>query len=576
MKSGWRTLWTVLLALMLGSIPGRAYAETPILESNAPSGDFGGFDQAQYVPEARYMWLVMGQLQSPSDIDVTTFDYAAGERIKGIIFIPKNDDLITFNPSLALVGPGLPEPAQPLPFELPSGMGAVVTAGGPARSFFDIFTQIDFFQRAEVEAVAPVTGRYFMVVYGAPEGSATYALDIGIEETYAPEVLARYPINWWEVHGALRWSHWPIVLYAAAFATLIYRWLRRRWSELGRALWIIISAVITGMLYIGVLAQELHYRNGTTHPAILALLGFGLLLALLSAVAYVFTPLREYLRPAELATGRRISVPGGILHVTDDGPRGGDPVVLLHGFASSTFTWRMLRPVLIEEGYRVIAIDQLGNGASDRDASAPYTTQYQAEMMIAAAESLGIKSAHWIGHSFGGRLALQIALLNAPRVRSLTLLAPEAFATRRPGIAKAVGLPALGRALCFFSTSPMLVGLGLRAVSQQKSWVSAEAIAGYARPLHVAGTLQTQLAMSRAPKDDARLPVPAHLSSVHAPTFVLWGEKDPVFPVSDGERLSAAVVGTQLQTLPGIGHMPHEEAPAATTSAILSWLKQQP
>lgn len=518
------------------------------------------------------MWFVMGQLQHSSDIDVTTFDYVAGDRIQGIIFIPQNQDLESFMPSVAIVGPGLPVVSD-LPFDVPEGMGAVVRHSDAGSDYFDIFTQINFHKRAHVEAIAPITGRYYMVVFGKPVGSARYALDIGIEETFAPAVLARYPVNWWEVHEAMRWSHWPATLYAAIFAVSSVFAVRRRSSSLIRGVTTIIVLFAFAMITLLVTASEARFWQVEPGNIALAALGLGAVLGALLALPALLLPLRERLKPADLATGRYVDLDGQHIHVVESGPVDGTPVVLLHGFASSTYTWRMLARTLSTTGFRVIMLDQLGNGASARDADAAYTTQDQARLMHTAVERLGIERAHWIGHSFGGRLAMQIALLRPHSVASMVLIAPEAFATKRPAIAKAVSVPLLGRALCFFSTSPLLVKTGLRMVSADSRWLTPEVIEGYAQPLRVRGTLDVQLAMSAAPKDGPNLAVPGHQREIRTPTLILWGSRDPVFPVSDGKKLVELMPDARINIIEGAGHVAHEEAPDQIADAVLAHLR---
>ncbi|NKB15966.1 MAG: hypothetical protein HC774_02100, partial [Sphingomonadales bacterium] len=125
-----------------------------------------------------------------TDIDVSAFDYPAGQRFKAEMFIPAHDDLKDFSPDIALVGPGLPLPKEPLPFEIPQGMGAVIARSDSTYAYFDIFTQMTYYPRAKIEIEKmPQSARYYMVVFGKPVGRSLYALDIGIMETFAPQVL---------------------------------------------------------------------------------------------------------------------------------------------------------------------------------------------------------------------------------------------------------------------------------------------------------------------------------------------------------------------------------------------------
>ena len=92
--------------------------------------------------------------------------------------------------------------------------------------------------------------------------------------------------------------------------------------------------------------------------------------------------------------------------------RGNGPViVLIHGFGSWLDSWQRLHHALVGAGFRVIAIDMVGAGASSRSLNpVHYTTASQARMVLDVLESIGINRASIIGHSYGGRVALQMAV----------------------------------------------------------------------------------------------------------------------------------------------------------------------
>ncbi len=571
----------LLLALIssLAAKPQTARAEVPILETNAPGGDYGLFEGGQYVPEPWFMWFVLGELSSADDVDMAKFDYQAGDRFKAEIFIPGHAALREFNPRLALIGPGLPRPHEPLPFEIPEGMGAIVAASDGTFDYFDIFTQMVYFPRAKIEVIMPQTGRYYVAVWGEPVGIARYALDIGIMENFAPHVLVRYPINWWEVRDYLQWGHWPALLIpplvAAALIWLMRRLARRRPIRQYEQITFAIALVGLTATFILLVAQQT--TGYGPQLAITFSIAGVIALALAGSVvwgAYILTPLRERLNLREFAGDDQfVWVNGYAIHYTDDGPHSAPAVVLIHGFASSVFTWRGVKAALLAAGYRVIAVDQLGSGASARPAEPIYTTQTQAELVLGLLDALGIRQANFVGHSFGGRVAMQIAIFAPERAQSLVALAPEAFATDRPGIARWVRLPILGYVLAFYSTSPWLVRLGLRLVSAKRGWITDAVVKGYAAPLHVRGSALAQVWQARSPKDGAR-PVPHNLDAITAPTLLLWGERDPVFPAADGARLAQILPNARLQVLEGIGHIVHEESPEATQRAILDFLER--
>lgn len=573
-------LCTLILALAtsLLAAPRAARAEVPILETNAPGGDYGLFEEGQYIVEPWFMWFVLGELHAPDDVDMVRFDYKAGDRFKAIIFIPGHEELRDFNPNIALIGPGLPKPTAPLPFSLPEGMGAIVATSDGTYDYFDIFTQMTYFPRAQIELIMPQTGRYYMAVWGEPIGMARYALDIGIMENFAPDVLARYPVNWWEVRDYLRWGHRPAIL-VPPLATVIALWALRRLARRrpGRQFELLASTVRffgLGATFIVLVAQQtgsdgVQLASTLTIAAVIALAVIG------SVVwgAYIFTPVRERLNLREYAQDDCfVWVNGYAIHYADEGPSTASAVVLIHGFGSSIFTWRHIRCALRDAGYRVISIDQLGSGASARPAEPIYTTQMQAELITGTLDALGVQRAHFVGHSYGGRVAMQIAILDPSRVASLIVLAPEAFATDRPAIARWVRTPFLGYVLAFYSTSPWLVRAGLRFVSRSKDWITDGVVKGYAGPLYVRGSALAQVWQARSPKDGLR-PVPHNLAAITQPMLLLWGADDPVFPAGDGTKLARLLAQARLHVFEHTGHIVHEERAEETRHAILHFLK---
>jgi len=105
--------------------------------------------------------------------------------------------------------------------------------------------------------------------------------------------------------------------------------------------------------------------------------------------------------------------------------------VLLHGFPDSSYLWRKQIPVLVEAGYRVIAPDLRGFGQSDKPQE---VEAYRMRLLVgdvdAILESLGVESAHVVGHDWGAGLAWATAAFLPGRVRTLTVLAvghPRAF-----------------------------------------------------------------------------------------------------------------------------------------------------
>lgn len=559
-----------------------ARAEIPVLEpgdyADAIAGSAPGAPDMPHIPEPWFMWFVMGTLDQPGDVDVVTFEYEAGELFRAKMYIPAHEDLRHFTPIIALVGPGLP-PGE-APFPLPAGMGIITATSDNQTPYFDIFTQMTFWPRAQIELTMPQTGRYYMLVYGEPVGRARYALDIGIMETYAPWVIVNYPIYWWQVREFLQWGHVPAAMLPLLLSFGI-TWITRRRAlpHIHHSVWLL---GVFGVIWLGAGLAAWFYSAGSL--TVTALTMALTLLGLLIAGAHVFTPLRERLTPREFArqvvgeerfvTLREADGLTVDIQYTDDGPRDAPPVVLMHGFGAYSFTWRRLRPALLEAGFRVIMTDQPGYGASDRPRGPVYDTRRQAERVLAVLDALDVPRAHFVGHSFGGRMGMQIAIIAPQRVASLVALAPEAFATRRPPIAQLLRIPFLAYVIAFYTTLPALVYPFLKATSKRADWITPEVRAGYSAPLVVKGSVWGQVWQARSPKDGAE-PVPHNLARVVARTLLVWGEADPVFPAGDGRRLLDILPAARLHIVAGAGHLAHEEAPDEVAAAIVDFLKGQ-
>ena len=102
----------------------------------------------------------------------------------------------------------------------------------------------------------------------------------------------------------------------------------------------------------------------------------------------------------------------------------GDPVVLIHGSGpgvTSYANWRLVLPALAEN-FRVLAPDMVGFGFSQRPTNIEYGVQTWADQVVGLMDTLGLPTAHLVGNSFGGAIALRIATQHPDRVGKLVLM----------------------------------------------------------------------------------------------------------------------------------------------------------
>src|SRR5690349_10069435 len=117
--------------------------------------------------------------------------------------------------------------------------------------------------------------------------------------------------------------------------------------------------------------------------------------------------------------GRVLDLPDGDLQVLDRGPRHGSPIVLIHCFSCAMDWWDGMLP-LLERRHRVVAVDLLGHGGSEKPGSG-YTPERQAMAVAEALERLGVDRATVVGHSLGGSVTVALAQ-NDPRLVSRAVI----------------------------------------------------------------------------------------------------------------------------------------------------------
>jgi pimeloyl-ACP methyl ester carboxylesterase len=299
-----------------------------------------------------------------------------------------------------------------------------------------------------------------------------------------------------------------------------------------------------------------------------------LLLAVFAAV--LLSTACVSLRPFEairrtLPEDRFVRFGSQLVHTEQAGQ--GPPVVLLHGFGGSTFSWRNVLPGLAES-FRVIAVDLNGFGYTQRprDQEA-YTRQGQAALVLGVMDALGIDRAHLVGHSYGGALTLWIASRHPERVRSMVLVdsaAPTYPDDRRSGTAAVRPLAFLF--LRGYALRPSAVRKSLERSIYDDSLVTPEMVRGYTERLHVEGLDDAYRGLT-APRPG---PVErVELEAIDVPALVVWGTEDVLVPVESGRRAAERLPRATFVTLEKVGHIPMEERPREFLEILVPFLKEQ-
>lgn len=248
----------------------------------------------------------------------------------------------------------------------------------------------------------------------------------------------------------------------------------------------------------------------------------------------------------------------------------GDPVVLLPGLFGSAFGYRRIVPLLNQSGFATIVIEPLGVGASTRPKAADYSLHAQALRVAAALDTLGVRRAYVVAHAVGASIALRLALERPDLVQGIVSL--------EGGVAESATTAGFRRAMRFVPLIKLLGGVDIvrgkirgymRDASADPTWVTDEVLVGYTADAarDVNATLNAYRAMGRAREPAA---LAASLSTIGCPVNVLLGGAPHPSAPEPGEvaLLTERLPFVAVDTIPGVGHFPHEEAPERVVEAV--------
>ena len=237
----------------------------------------------------------------------------------------------------------------------------------------------------------------------------------------------------------------------------------------------------------------------------------------------------------------------------------GPAVVLLHGIPGGAVTWQSVADALMVD-HDVVVPDLLGFGASDRPSGLDELhVEAQAVALLALLHELELPSVVLVGHDFGAPTAVTVARLAPARVAGLGILSGNFFTdTPIPFPLSTITWPALGA----FAEHLLAGGIAQRmllraAVGVPKVELDTGAHLGDARQRRAVRLL---LAGSLRRLGTLYAPVEEHLGRLTVPRFVAWGDRDPLFPIVEGER-AADALRVPLIRLTGAGHFLPQERP---------------
>ncbi len=259
---------------------------------------------------------------------------------------------------------------------------------------------------------------------------------------------------------------------------------------------------------------------------------------------------------------------GVTISYSDEGV--GRAVVLLHGHTLDRRVWLPVLGLLGDAGMRVLRPDLRGHGRSSRP-DAGYHVSHHAADIIAVLEDAAIRRAVTVGFSFGGAVALELALGHPDRVRGLGLVAPvmpdrpfePAFMDNLREVARVIRSEGVAAAMAGpWATSPLFEH------SFRQPGVR-EAVAAIVRDFPGAEFLATE--RDRVDRDRT---APERLAEIAAPTRVMVGEREMPGFRAFADEAAAGIPSAELEVVPDGGHLLPLEAPDTVAAMIIDLVRQ--
>lgn len=254
----------------------------------------------------------------------------------------------------------------------------------------------------------------------------------------------------------------------------------------------------------------------------------------------------------------------------------GPVALLLHGSWSATHSWRDIAPLLARR-FTVIAPDLPGHGFTSRPTKAHMTLDGIAraldELLLAIPEARDEAPAAIAGHSAGGAIALEMAVIAAKRGTrepqsiigiNAALVAPGALISAlAPAIQALVRTGLIGALATRVADNDRLFATLMRSTGSTISPEQYELYRAFARSREHADAVMEMFAGWDVTALNRALP------SIHAPVTLIVGENDGWVPAADAARVAKLLPNARIISLPNAGHVAHEEFPAEVAEIIL-------
>jgi pimeloyl-ACP methyl ester carboxylesterase len=261
-------------------------------------------------------------------------------------------------------------------------------------------------------------------------------------------------------------------------------------------------------------------------------------------------------------TRRSVRAGGHLIAYQEAGPADGPVLILLHGLASDADTWDKAVDLLAERGLRVLAVDLLGHGESDKPDN-DYLLIDFVDSLAAFMDALGLPSATLCGHSFGGAISMFFGTRHPERVERVVLVSAGGLGREVHPVLRAAALRVAPTVLRL-AMSPRMRRFYARPGLHRALRLTPENVTNLRRAGRALGTTEGQAAFFAsvrgviAPSGQRTASEEMRAFAERVPMLLIWSEDDPVIPLAHAlAHAERAKPYSRLVVFPSRGHEPH-------------------
>ncbi len=254
------------------------------------------------------------------------------------------------------------------------------------------------------------------------------------------------------------------------------------------------------------------------------------------------------------------------------GKENNQTILFIHGFGESRYTWRFITKPLAKK-YHLVTIDLKGFGESPKTEDEDYSVYDQAKLIENFIKQKGLKNLTIVGRSFGGGVALVLALMQEKKmfkhnINGLILIDTMSYKQHLPSMMWLLQKPIIGYLGIHLLSADTIALEAYNFAFSNDKLIPKDSITQSSKMMDLpnAKYAYKQTVDYIIPDDIAK--VEKEYKDIKIPTLIIWGKDDVSIPYRFGIRLHRDIKNSKLILLKGVGHMPQEESPKKVIEAI--------